>query len=526
MTFLNNKFSKVRRKMSKNFLFFRLYYFARYHDTADALFHKELAQLLQDSTFARGSKNAIAAPRGSAKSTIVSLEYIMYCICHKLEEFIVLISSTSDQAAGLLAHVKYELENNKRLIQDFPDICEAGAKPKPPRWTQREIITRNGVKVLSLGTGQQIRGRRNKEFRPSLIIFDDIENDENAQNPDSYFKLDSWVTRSVLKAGNNKTNVIFVGTIHHYNSLLAKFTSDKESPGWIKRIYRSVISWSEHPELWERWARIFNNQEEHEEETGKEAAHMFYLLNASKMLKGAEVLWPQSKDYCDLMVLREEDGHYSFDSEMQNEPINPKDRYFDLEVLHYWDDPYDSEEELIQSFCDDYRILGACDPSLGKTNRHGDDSAIITAIRHNKTGTIYILDVDISRRMPDKIIEHILAYHSRRKYSKFGFETNQFQDFMADELEKRSAKAGSYIPLEKINHTTDKQARIEALQPLVKNGTIQFSRKHHTLLEQMKFFPKGRHDDGLDALEMVIQLCRQSGGGVVFGGDYSVFPDR
>lgn len=518
----------MRRLMFKNFLFFRAYYFLHYNSIEDSLFHKELSQLLHGITISRGSKTAIAAPRESAKSTIVSLQYVLYCICHKVEDFILLISSTSEQASGLLKHVKDELETNQRLIQDFPDVCEVGTKPKPPRWTQREIITRNGVKVLALGTGQQVRGRRNKEFRPSLIIFDDIENDENAQNPESYYKLDAWVTRSVLKAGSIKTNVIFIGTIHHYNSLLAKFTSDKENPGWTKRIYRSVISWADHTELWERWVRIFNNQEEFEGEVGKKAAYWFYMQNARKMLKGTEVLWPQSKNYYELMELREEDGHASFDSEMQNEPINPKDCLFNLEEIHYWDDRFDSEEELLQSFCDDFRVYGACDPSLGKKNRHGDDSAIVTAIKHNKTGTIYIIDADIARRLPDKTIEHILSHHQRRKYSKFGFEVNQFQDFMADELEKWSAKTSNYISLEKINHTTDKQARIEALQPLVKNGTIQFSRKHHTLLQQMKFFPKGRYDDGLDALEMVVQLCRQGGGCAFFSsdGDYDVFPRR
>ena len=44
------------------------------------------------------------------------------------------------------------------------------------------------------------------------------------------------------------------------------------------------------------------------------------------------------------------------------------------------------------------------------------------------------------------------------------------------------------------------------LQPLVKSGTIQFSRKHAALLEQMKYFPKGQFDDGLDALEMAVKI--------------------
>jgi len=42
---------------------------------------------------------------------------------------------------------------------------------------------------------------------------------------------------------------------------------------------------------------------------------------------------------------------------------------------------------------------------------------------------------------------------------------------------------------------------------MAKTGEIQFSRKRLMLLEQMKLFPKGEHNDGLDALEMVVQLC-------------------
>jgi len=82
---------------------------------------------------------------------------------------------------------------------------------------------------------------------------------------------------------------------------------------------------------------------------------------------------------------------------------------------------------------------------------------------------------------------------------------------MAGELDKRARERGSDLNIEQIKQTTDKLARIQVLQPFVKNGTIQFSRRHHTLLEQMKFFPKGNHDDGLDALEMVYRLCKEGG---------------
>jgi predicted phage terminase large subunit-like protein len=508
---LQRKLSELRRKACIDFRKFRKCYFCHYNSLPDAEFHQELSTLLAEISVKRGSKNAIAAPRDSAKSTIVSLQYVVYCICYKIEEFIVMISSTADQAVNLLTNVKQELERNDLLQRDFPEVCEIGRTPGPPRWTLKEIVTRNGVKVIALGVGQQIRGRRNKEHRPSLIILDDVETDESFQTPESFYKQQDWLTKAVLKAGTSTTNVVYVGTIHHYNSLLAQFTNLSSHPGWHKRVYKSVISWAERVEFWERWTRIFNYQESHEGEDGPDAARLFFEARKEAMLKGTKLLWEAKKSYYDLMVVREQDGYASFDSEMQNEPVNPRDCHFNPDEMQYWDVKYETEQDLFSALGGNFDIYGACDPSMGKQTRRGDFSAILTAAVDRKTGIIYVLDADIERRLPDNTIIDIISHHKRRKYMKFAFESNQFQEFMGSELERRAREAGEYLNIEQIKHTSDKLARIQSLQPFVKNGTIQFSKRHHTLLDQMKFFPKGNHDDGLDALEMVFKLCKEGG---------------
>ncbi len=500
--------SSVPRLLGKNFAFFRKYYFSQYNSFPDAPLHQEMVAALQAITANRGVQFALAAPRGSAKSTVVTLQYAVYCIVYALEPHIIITSTTQEQAEGCLKHIQDELTSNRRLLQDFPDVCETGAKPGPPRWKKGEIITRNDVKVTALGCGQQIRGRRHKQFRPSLIILDDIEGADEAKTAESYEKLHDWLTKSVLKVGDTTTNVIFVGTIHHYGSLLAQFTDSNTNAGWLKKIYRSVIHWADNQELWEEWRNIYNNRIPYGGQEGPPAAEVFFKEHEAAMLAGAEVLWPERYPYYALMKMRENDGVVSFDSEMQNDPVNPRDCLFNLEELRFWDDAYKTEEELLRALGESPSTFGACDPSLGKQNKHSDYSAIISAVREQKSGIIYVLDADIERRHPDKTIEAILACHNRRHYQKFGFETNQFQEFMASELTKRSAQAANYLPLKEVDHRTDKRARIEALQPLVKNGTIRFSRRHHRLLEQMKYYPKGAHDDGLDALEMVVQLAK------------------
>ena len=51
--------------------------------------------------------------------------------------------------------------------------------------------------------------------------------------------------------------------------------------------------------------------------------------------------------------------------------------------------------------------------------------------------------------------------------------------------------------------------RVQSLHPWLKNGAVQMCRKHTLLLEQLRFFPKGKHDDGPDALEMAVRAAEQ-----------------
>ncbi|MCB9854660.1 MAG: phage terminase large subunit [Phycisphaerales bacterium] len=484
-------------------------YFPHHVRIAPSGMHKAIYRMLEGLPTEQGGRMAVAAPRGSAKSTLVSLLFVLWCICYCRKKFIVMLSDTAEKASGFLDHVKQELVANQRLIEAFPEVCETtGQVPRPPRWRLDEIITHNQVKVMALGLGQNIRGLRHGADRPDLILLDDVESADNTATAESRTKVDNWFNRAILKAGATDTDVVVVGTIQHYDSLLARLTDPAKSPTWQSRIYRSVIRWSPAQELWERWISILRRREQYEGADGPEAARRYFDDHAELMLADTEVLWAEREDYYALMLMRETEGPAAFDAEKQNEPVNPADCYFLDEDFTFWEDQWSSEAGLIAHLGFNAQYIGACDPSLGKEGRHADDSAIITLIRDSKNGTLYVIDADIARRKPDRLLETILEYQRLRKYARFGFETNQFQSFLADELQRRSCEASLYLPVEPIVHTTDKIGRIQSLQPLVRSGTLKFSRRHSQLLEQLRLFPKAKHDDGPDALEMAVATAR------------------
>lgn len=59
------------------------------------------------------------------------------------------------------------------------------------------------------------------ERRPDLIIMDDIENDEDVRSFEQRRKLSSWFFSAVSKAGDFYTDIVFIGTVLHKDSLLA-----------------------------------------------------------------------------------------------------------------------------------------------------------------------------------------------------------------------------------------------------------------------------------------------------------------
>ena len=232
------------------------------------------------------------------------------------------------------------------------------------------------------------------------------------------------------------------------------------------------------------------------------------IVTTYAALMTPQVLWEEKLSYYDLMVMRVSEGEASFNSEEQNEPINPDDCLF----MEEWFDYYNEAEVNFGDPAFDF--FGFIDPSLGKTKR-SDFSAIVTLAKHRSSGYMYVVDADIERRHPDRIIADVLAKERWLRasfghgYRKLGAETNQFQWFLKEELAKASAKAGLYLPIEEVQQTSDKVMRIQTLQPDVKNKYIKFNRRHKRLLEQLTQFPMGAHDDGPDALEGARSIAKR-----------------
>jgi predicted phage terminase large subunit-like protein len=442
---------------------------------------------------AEGCRRAIQAPRGHAKSTTFTFKDTLHASAYGYKHYIIILSDSSEQAEGFLTDIKTEYEENAALREDFGDL-------QGKVWKAGVILLSNGVKIEAIGSGKKIRGRRHKQWRPDLIICDDLENDENVNTPEQRKKLRNWFYKAVSKAGDTYTDIVYIGTLLHFDALLANVA---KNPQYKTVKYRGVISFAKNEELWSAWEAIYTDLNN---DNRQEDARAFFEANREEMLEGTEVLWEAKLSYYDLMVIRVSEGESSFNSEIPNDPIDPESCAFNEEWFSYY-----KEDEV--DFSDSrFLFVGANDPSLGK-NKKSDTSAIIALAKDTRTGYMYVVVASIEKRKPDVIIEDAIETSKRlrrdykKPFAKFRVETVQFQHFFKDVMAQRSAEAGEYLPIEEVNNVQNKDLRIQSLQPFVKNGYIKFNEKHKTLLQQMKEYPMGKNDDGPDALEMAVRAA-------------------
>lgn len=67
----------------------------------------------------------VAAPRGFAKTTLVSFGYVLHQVLFGQRRFVVIGSDTADLVEGLCGHLRLELMHNQRLRQDFGHLYDS-----------------------------------------------------------------------------------------------------------------------------------------------------------------------------------------------------------------------------------------------------------------------------------------------------------------------------------------------------------------------------------------------------------------
>jgi hypothetical protein len=238
------------------------------------------------------------------------------------------------------------------------------------------------------------------------------------------------------------------------------------------------------------------------------------------MDRGAETLWPAHESLPYLMLKLATDGKAAFESEKQNNPINPEacefsESYFDHGA--FWFDTWPDSIGL--------RVL-CLDPSKGKSDRVGDYSAFVR-MGQDKSGVLDF-EADLQRRNVEQIVADGVEHAKQFRPHGFGLEGNAWQELLAAPFLMAADKQNLHLPIFTLENVVNKKVRIRGLTTWLAQKKMRFKRRSPgttLLVDQLRDFPQADFDDGPDTAEMCVRLGTHllSGGGdriagVVGGG--------
>lgn len=226
-------------------------------------------------------------------------------------------------------------------------------------------------------------------------------------------------------------------------------------------------------------------------------------------------LWPERYDEAALEQIRIGRDTYWWLSLFQQRAGRPGESE--------WPEEYFADHIWADRWPDAFEVVGmGVDPSKGKNAKRGDYSAIVTI---GISGGLAWVDASLERRPTDKIIADTLGIAAESRADVVNFETNGFQEDVAERFRSDAWNAG-LINLATIftDNVGNKELRLQwKLGPKLKNKLIRFRNSPgcRLLVQQLREFPLGRHDDGPDALEMAFsgldRYCHGDGHEVEIG---------
>lgn len=452
---------ELRDKLLNDPVHFNSVMLPEWFDLPMPRFHRDIYVPLADP---RVKLLVVQMPRGFGKTTILQ-GFLMQQVVNLRHPVIVYVGDTYTQAELHTEAVREELEINDSIQKIY------GKQKGVKKWTSTMWTTANGISVIPRGSNQSIRGLKVGRSRPSLVIIDDPENDENVETKEQRDKL--WrhfyaVIKPMLQAGSRmNTKIVYLGTPVHEDCMLFRL---------IELLNSSVLKDNPQTRVVQVGARDAEGQSVWSE------------------LWSTERLNEEEAEYAEAGMLD------TFYQEYLGQVIAGKDADFPMDAATYY-----TEDELPS----DLRTTMSIDVAYSMA-RSADFCAATVFSTSSKVKAVFIRE-GIRRRMkPNKFLELLAQLNATYRPSRVFVQNavlDEFFRFYASEKDTR-------LPFEsvKISRRKDaKKRRIASLEPLYITGRLRFLRRHSDLLAELWSHPRPKHDDISDALAVGISKVRIPG---------------
>ena len=446
---------------------FEKYFFPETSRVAPAGFHAEMNAVLDGPD--RYCNMEVF--RGGAKTTKFRM-YATKRICYGISRTIVIVGKNQDHALRTTTWIKRQVEKNKRIQQAFR--LEKGAK-----WQDAEFQIVNNAAgtstwVVALGISGTVRGVNIDDYRPDLILIDDVLDEENASTPEQRLK----------------TKNLVLGALKH--SLI----SAVEAPFAKMVILQTPIDQEDI------------SQEAKKDPSFKSVRYGCWTRETEDLpLDMRESSWSAMFPTATLRAERDaaiENNRLSiFSREMECKLITAENSKFRAEWLQFHGP--DEEEKTPEWFEMWVEIIidpvPPPSPAQIAKQLHNKDYEAISVVG-KKNNKFYVLETWENRgHEPSWTISTFFMLANKWRPKKVIVESVAYQRTLAWLLRKAMQTAGRYWLIEEFTDRQQKFHRIlNGVTGPASNRQLYVSRDQRTLIEQFTKYPSVPHDDVLETV--------------------------
>ncbi len=421
------------------------------------------------------SKNklvAIAAPRSHGKSTAITHAYCLAAVLFRERKFVVIVSDTETQAVNFLNDIKEELRNNDDLVELFGI---KGFKKDTETDIIIELSDGYTFRILVRGAEQRVRGLKWNQLRPDLIVCDDLESDEQVINKDRREKFRKWFDGALLPCMARHGICRIVGTVLHLDSLLNRLLPEDSDKYSVIEPLRTYSTNSR-----KTWTSV--RYRAHDEDY----SHILWPTRWSK-----DSLIKERQRYLDQGIPE------VYSQEFLNYPIDEATSYFkredfveipkfELDAIHHGD------KKLVYYAAVDFAI----------STKERSDFTVIAVAGMDDRGIMYIVDIRKGRWDALQIVDEMFAVEKKYSPQLFITERGAIEKAVGAILRSEMSRRGSFMNLYPMTPTKDKQTRARSFQARLRAGGVKLDKGamwYSEYEDELVRFPKGRHDDQVDA---------------------------
>lgn len=427
-----------------------LYYFVKHilgYSLLDDNVHGSLCDFVQHGK----GDCLILEPRDHFKTTCVSIGFTIWSIVKNPNIRILINHKVLAQSKGILSEIMQQFERNERLRYYYGNIVG-------DTWNTDKIVVRTRTANHKEGTvevgavdHEKTSSHYDMIINDDLVGLADMVSQASRDSVLSYYK-----TLKYLRDKQQFVKMVDVGTRWHMSDLYSYILEKRGLPVENIRIRKAI------------------------KDDGTPYFRTRYTIEELKRM--------------------EDDDPVMFSAVMQNEPRHMKGALYDIDKLKKFNYAAMGLEGIY--------TIGYIDPAFGKYESKepcyfsfpilgiiGDDGYVLE----------WITNKDKPEQNEMLIVEMIRKYNLRQ----LGIESNAQQSEFIRNVQRTLRSEGIVLNIIPINHTTNKDRRIQGMHGTVVNNLYfrdDWQTAYPEPMSQLILYPQHRYKDGPDALEGVASM--------------------